>query len=94
MPRFSVGDMVIIGNTRGSNWNDQMDKWLGRTMTIRFVNARGYWMEEDRREHSGFGWFWEEGVIKCLASDTGINEAEPEVDFDDLTKKITLIKLS
>lgn len=74
--KYKVGDRVRIIDTRPSNgyWNDKMDKWLGKTMTIRggceCVTIPCYRMEEDREdrypEHED-GWAWSEKWIAGLA---------------------------
>lgn len=74
--KYKVGDRVRIVDTRPSNglWNDKMDKWLGKTMTIRgvyeYATIPCYRMEEDREdrypEHKD-GWAWSEKWIAGLA---------------------------
>jgi len=77
--KYKVGDRVRIVDTRPSNgfWNDKMDKWLGKTMTIRggceCATIPCYRMEEDREdrypEHED-GWAWSEKWITGLAQFT------------------------
>lgn len=59
MMRFSVGDKVIVAR-RGETWNvdGEMDKWLGRVMTINYKDEDFYQMEEDKNENNGDGWWW------------------------------------
>ena len=36
MAKYKVGDKVrIVSERPAENWNSEMDKWLGRVMTIR-----------------------------------------------------------
>lgn len=69
MAKYKVGDMVRIVNhrTRHMNAFGNMDKWFGKTMTIRRVLAMGYFMVEDRAENCGIGWYWEDEMIAGLA---------------------------
>lgn len=59
---LKVGDKVVISTTKyGPYWNEEgeMDKWLGKTMTIRRIKDDGYLkMEEDDGECLGCGWDW------------------------------------
>lgn len=74
MAKYKVGDRVRIVNRRAERMNifGEMDKWLGKTMTIRKLLFSGYQMMEDNGEHLGKGWFWDDGMIAGLA------EAQPE----------------
>lgn len=74
MAKYKVGDRVRIVNRRAERMNifGEMDKWLGKTMTIRKLLFSGYQMMEDNGEHLGEGWFWDDGMIAGLA------EAQPE----------------
>lgn len=56
--RFNVGDKVIVAR-RGGTWNvdGEMDKWLGKIMTVRYKEDYSYQMEEDKNEN-GDGWWW------------------------------------
>ena len=70
MAKYKVGDKVLIVNHRVGpmNLDGEMDKWLGKTMTIRKVFADGiYFMEEDKDEHYGKGWAWCDSMISGLA---------------------------
>lgn len=57
--RFNAGDKVIVAR-RGGTWNvdGEMDKWLGRVMTINYKDEDFYQMEEDKNETNGNGWCW------------------------------------
>lgn len=59
--RFNVGDKVVVAR-KGETWNmdGEMDKWLGRVMTIGYSDEDGYQMEEDQNENNGEGWWWSE----------------------------------
>lgn len=70
--RYKVGDRVRIttDKSKSDKWNKrgEMDKWLGKVMTIRDVVAGCYSMEEDYNEYWG-GWFWHEEMIDGLADE-------------------------
>lgn len=69
MAKYKVGDRVRIVNHRTFNMNDGggMDKWLGKTMTIKTVLPFGYFMVEDREEGFFGGWYWDDDMIAGLA---------------------------
>nr|DAH41757.1 MAG TPA: hypothetical protein [Caudoviricetes sp.] len=69
MAKYKVGDRVRIVNHRTSNMNDGggMDKWLGKTMTIKTVLPFGYFMVEDREDGFFGGWYWDDDMIAGLA---------------------------
>lgn len=77
MAKYKVGDKVRIVNHRTIYMNDDggMDKWLGKTMTIREVEGTVYRMLEDSTEYLGTGWHWYDNMISGLA--------EPEKPADD-----------
>lgn len=63
---YKPGDRVKIVNCAiGEGWNPdgRMDKWLGRTMTIDYIENDAYIMKED----NGM-WSWFPHMIKGLAS--------------------------
>ena len=85
MAKYKVGDKVRIVDHRTDNMNPfgEMDKWLGKVMTIRGLFLRGYVMEEDYGEYGGTGWYWDDGMIAGLAEP----EREPctvELRFDGM----------
>ncbi len=78
---YKVGDRVRIVDHRTEGMNDdgEMDKWLGKVMTIRRVNKlldNPYKMEEDQDEFGGDGWYWDDEMIAGLA-DTITIEIDP-----------------
>lgn len=90
---YKVGDKVRIVSKRPQrNWNPEMDKWLGKTMTIikSGINGHGvyYCMKEDRNDFLGH-WCWYEYMIAGLAEP----EWEPytvELRFDGMITTATL----
>lgn len=70
--KYSVGDRVRIISKWGigchQNEDGEMDKWLGKVMTIREVDEEEeyYRMEEDVEELYGNGWHWYEPSIAEL----------------------------
>lgn len=93
MAKYKVGDKVrIVSKRPQKNWNPNMDKYLGKTMTIikSGINAEGvyYCMEEDRDDFLGH-WCWYEDMIAGLAEP----EREPytvELRFDGVITTATL----
>lgn len=77
MAKYKVGDRVRIVNhrTRHMNVFGDMDKWFGKTMTIRRILTLGYFMVEDREENCCEGWYWDDEMIAGLA--------EPEKPADE-----------
>lgn len=70
MAKYKVGDKVRIVNRRTilMNHHGEMDKWIGKTMTIRkVVSDDVYFMEEDKNEHGGYGWAWHDSMFSGLA---------------------------
>ena len=89
MAKYKVGDKVrIVSERPDEHWNPQMDKWLGRVMTIRSDEVHchngehfGYKMEEDQNSENPFGWYWWDDMISGLVEP----EREPytvELRFD------------
>lgn len=68
---YKVGDKVRIVERRTPRMNPdaQMDKWLGKVMTIREADNSSnlYKMEEDQQEFCGNGWTWGDEMIAGLA---------------------------
>ena len=71
--KLKVGDKVkIVDKKTDAGWNTRgkMDKWLGKTMTIRDVALCGIVkMREDARENDGCGWYWSSSMIDCKIDD-------------------------
>lgn len=71
--RYKVGDKVRIASKKvGNRWNDcgDMDKWLGKVMTIREIERNGdYRMYEDTGERYGDSWYWDDNMIAGLAEE-------------------------
>lgn len=93
MAKYKVGDKVRIVDHRTAHMNPfgEMDKWLGKVMTIRSV-ARflpGYWMEEDYGENIGCGWAWEDDMISGLA-EPAREPCTVELRFDGMITTATL----
>lgn len=91
MAKYKVGDKVRIVDHRTDNMNHfgEMDKWLGKVMTIRRLFLSGYRMEEDCGENYGLGWYWVDSMISGLAEP----EREPctvELRFDGMITTATL----
>lgn len=98
MAKYKIGDKVrIVSKRTADHWNPQMDKWLGKVMTIRSDESDyltgehfGYRMDEDQSERI-FGWYWWDDMIAGLAKP----EQKPytvELRFDGNTTRATLIK--
>lgn len=91
MAKYKVGDKVRIVDHRTGRMNilGEMDKWLGKVMTIRDLSSPGYWMREDYGENYGYGWLWDDDMISGLAEP----EREPytvELRFDGMITTATL----
>ena len=91
MAKYKVGDKVLIVDHRTYNMNHfvEMDKWLGKVMTIRDLSLSGYWMEEDSGENIGFGWYWDDSMISGLA-EPAREPCTVELRFDGMITTATL----
>lgn len=98
MAKYKIGDKVrIVSKRTADHWNPEMDKWLGRVMTIRSDERDyltgghfGYRMEEDQRERI-LGWYWWDDMIAGLANPDR-SSLIVEIQFDGNTTRATLIK--
>ena len=98
MAKYKVGDKVrIVSERTAEHWTPQMDKWLGRVMTIRSDEVDldtwehfGYRMEEDKSDGL-YGWYWWDDMIAGLVS-PGRNSLIVEIWFDGNTTRAALIK--
>ena len=89
--KYKIGDKVRIVDYRTDHMNNfgEMDKWLGKVMTIRDLSSPGYWMREDYGENYGYGWLWDDDMISGLAEP----RREPctvELRFDGMITTATL----
>lgn len=88
MAKYKIGDKVRIVSERPQrNWNPDMDKYLGKTMTVTASgrNSRGetYYRVFGDRASEGIWWYWYEDMISGLAE----LEREPctvELRFDGM----------
>lgn len=72
MAKYKVGDKVRIVDHRTGRMSHsgEMDKWLGKVMTIRersLTSLTRYRMKEDYGEYTGYGWYWDDDMISGLA---------------------------
>lgn len=93
MAKYKVGDKVRIVGYRTFLMNSfgEMDKWLGKVMTVRGIalGTQGYWMVEDCGDNHGRGWLWDDSMVAGLAEP----EREPytvELRFDGMITTATL----
>lgn len=81
--KYEIGDKVKIINEwfDGCNENNcgRMNKWLGKTMTIRDIDCDGdYRMEEDKSDNLTDGWCWNSFCIEGKVVDTTEPKSEPK----------------
>lgn len=99
MAKYKIGDKVrIVSKRTVEHWNPQMDKWLGRVMTIKsdesdYITQKrfAYKMEEDQKSEAPFGWYWWDDMIAGLANPDR-SSLVVEIQFDGNTTRATLIK--
>ena len=75
--KYKVGDKVRIvsewGEGCGQNKRGEMNKWLGKNMTIRDIYHDCYYkMKEDVAERRGDGWLWNDNCIAGFACENKI----------------------
>lgn len=93
MAKYKVGDKVrIVSKRPQKNWNPEMDKYLGKAMTIikSGINGNGvyYYMEEDLDDFL-WHWFWYEDMIAGLA-EPAREPCTVELHFDGMITTATL----
>lgn len=93
MAKYKVGDKVRIVGYRTFHMNSfgEMDKWLGKVMTVRGIERglHGYWMVEDCGENKGRGWLWVDSMIAGLA-EPAREPCTVELRFDGMITTATL----
>ena len=74
--KYKVGDKVRIVSKWGKGCfqspNGEMDKWLGKIMTVRHVGITLYRRVEDIEDNESGGWVWSENCIAGLACENKI----------------------
>ena len=97
MSRYKVGDKVRIVSEWGKGCRQsskgEMNKWLGKTMTIRKVTSQGYLMKEDQTERFDQGWIWNEACIAGLANKFNVGERY-KVDYDGIPETGNIIEIT
>lgn len=94
MAKYKVGDKVRIVSKRPQrNWNPEMNKYLGKTMTVtasgRNRDGETYYRMFEDRAFEHIWWYWYEDMISGLAEP----EREPctvELRFDGMITTATL----
>lgn len=94
MAKYKVGDKVrIVSKSPQRYWNPEMDKWLGKTMTItgsgRNRDGETYYRMFEDRTFEPIWWYWYEDMISGLAEP----KQEPctvELRFDGMITTATL----
>lgn len=97
MSKYKVGDKVRIVSELGKgcrqNRDGEMDKWLGKTMTIRKVTPHHYYlMEEDKNDVTN-GWVWNEACIAGLANKFNVGERY-KVGFNGVPETGNIIEIT
>lgn len=76
--KYKVGDKVrIVSKKMGTRWNPEgeMDKWLGKIMTIKDIIRDDYYrMKEDDGGYFGDGWCWYDHMIEGLAPELPVSK--------------------
>lgn len=94
MAKYKVGDRVRIVNhrTAGMDIFGGMDKWFGKTMTIRRILPLGYLMVEDREENCYEGWYWDDDMIAGLVKPKKESDLRVVIRFDGNVTTARLIR--
>lgn len=92
--KYKVGDKVRIVSERPQrNWNPEMDKYLGKTMTVTASgrNSMGetYYRVFEDRTYEGVWWYWYEDMISGLAEPER-GTCTVELRFDGMITTATL----
>ena len=93
MAKYKVGDKVRIVSERPQRrWNPEMDKYLGKTMTVtasgRNRMGETYYRVFEDRTSGGIWWHWYEDMISGLAEPD--REYTVEIRFDGMITTATL----
>ncbi len=80
------GDIVKIVDAWvegcGENMDGYMDKYLGRTVTVRSVHGSAICIEEDQRDpHRYGGWSWFAPALEPVTDDLADFVPESDADF-------------
>lgn len=94
MAKYKIGDKVRIVSKRPQrSWNPEMDKYLGKTMTVtasgRNDSGETYYHMFEDRASEGIWWYWYKDMIAGLVEP----EREPctvELRFDGMITTATL----
>lgn len=94
MAKYKVGDKVrIVSERPHRRWNPEMDKYLGKTITVtasgRTSRGETYYRAVEDRTSKRIGWYWYDYMISGLAEP----EREPctvELRFDGMITTATL----
>ena len=94
MAKYKVGDKVRIVSERPQRyWNPEMDKWLGKTMTItgsgRNRDGETYYRMFEDRTFEHIWWYWYEDMISGLAEPVR-QPCTVELRFDGMITTATL----
>ena len=94
MAKYKVGDKVrIVSKRPQKNWNPNMDKYLGKTMTVtasgRNSSGETYYRVFEDRVSEGIWWYWYEDMISGLV-EPAREPCTVELRFDGMITTATL----